>query len=260
MNPRTASLALLLLLAGAASAGEPKLYKLKFLAGAGYCAVVRTPDSWQYSPERWPHPLTPGQWELRKDPTAPEPGYLLRWNGEYGYVPANYSLNVFRLDWTGGQPALLPAARQRWAVASRMTATTWGNTHAYSSGDPDPNVVVEGRSFRRTGKHWIGSASDALLAPGKRWLVLQSSDGGIVHRTLWGEGPDHPLAGRVHIDVYHVPTGQRTIQLEINQTEGQGLTTFLADTSIYDGRYLFLRVDPRPQQLHYLICRLPPEP
>ncbi len=260
MSHRLAPLSLLLLLASPASAKDPKLYKLQFREGAGYCAVVQIPDPWQYSPDRLPDVLMPGRWELRKDPTMPEPGYLLRWNGELGYVAANYSRNVFRLDWTRDKPAFFPVARQRWAVASRMTAIRWGNTLASSPDDPDPNVVVNGRSFPRTGKHWIGSASDAILAPDKRWLVLQSSDGAMVHRTLWGEGPDHPLAGRVHIDVYHVPTGQRKIQLEIDQTGGQGLITFLADTSIYEGRYLFLRADPRPQQLHYLICKLPPEP
>ncbi|MGJ5816529.1 hypothetical protein [Paludibaculum fermentans] len=260
MTHRIVARALLLLLAGVASAREPKLYKLKFREGAANCAVVPIPEDWQYSPEQWPRPLSPGRWELRKDATAPEPGYLLRWNGEDGSVPANYSQSVFRLEWTGDKPAFLPVARQRWAGASRMSATWWGNTRAPSFSGDDPKVVIEGRSFERTGKHWIGTPGDAILAPDKRWLVLQSSDGGIVRRTLFGEGPDRPLAGRVHIDVYHVPTGRRTIQLEIDQTGGQGLITFLADTSIYEGRYLFLRVDPRPQQVHYLVCKLPPEP
>ncbi|MGC4055665.1 MAG: hypothetical protein QM757_43135 [Paludibaculum sp.] len=38
---------------------------------------------------------------MRKDATASAPGYLLRWNGEFGDVPDNYSDNVFqiRVDW-----------------------------------------------------------------------------------------------------------------------------------------------------------------
>ncbi|MGJ5816530.1 hypothetical protein [Paludibaculum fermentans] len=260
MIHRTNALTLLLLLAGVASAKEPKLYKLKFREGAEICAVVRIPEPWQYSPERIPKEPVTGRWELRKDPTAPEPGYLLRWNEEFGSVPANYSLNVFRLEWTGGKPEFTPVERRRWATGSKPAMAWDGNTRAHSSGDPDPRVVVDGRSFLRTGKHWIGSSSDAILGADKQWLVLQSSDGRIVNRTLWGEGPGHPLAGRIHVDVYHVPTGRRSIQLEIDQAGNQDLTLFVNNTFFYEGRYLFLRVDPRSMPIHYLICKLPLEP
>jgi hypothetical protein len=101
VSSRVALVALILLVEGIAHAKEPKLYKLRFREGAEHCAVVRIPDSWQYRPERFPDELTPGRWELRKDATAPAPGYLLRWNGELGYVPANYSDNVFRFEWLG---------------------------------------------------------------------------------------------------------------------------------------------------------------
>ncbi|MBN9663527.1 MAG: hypothetical protein J0H49_35340 [Acidobacteria bacterium] len=260
MNPRLTALALVLQIGGFAFAKEPKLYKLRFREGAEHCAVVRIPDSWQYRPERLPDELTPGRWELRKNPSAPEPGFLVRWNGEYGGAPDNYSDNVFRFEWSGPEPAFFPTSLEQWVTASRVETTWRWNSHAPSFGGDPPAVVIDGKSFERTGKHWTGTPSDAILAPDKRWLVLQSSDGRIVRRTLFGEGPDRPLGGRVHIDVYHVPTGKRKIRLEINQTGGQGLITFLADTAIYEGRYLFLRVDPQPQQTHFLVCKLPSEP
>lgn len=260
MSSRTVVLLLLLLIDVIASAKDPKLYKLRFREGAENCAVVRIPDLWVYSSQRWPRPLSPGQRELRKNPSAPEPGFLVRWNGEYGGAPDNYSENVYRFEWTGPEPAFFPISADHWLTASRVETTWWGNTRAPSFGGDPPEVVIDGKSFERTGKHWTGTPSDAILAPDQRWLVLQSSDGRIVRRTLFGEGPDRPLAGRVHIDVYHVPTGKRKIRLEINQTGGQGLITFLADTAIYEGRYLFLRVDPRPQQTHFLVCKLPTEP
>ncbi|MBN9663526.1 MAG: hypothetical protein J0H49_35335 [Acidobacteria bacterium] len=248
-----------IMMCGNAFAKEPNLYKLRFREGAEHCAVVRIPTPWQYSPERIPKEPVEGQWELRKDATAPAPGYLLRWNGELGYVPANYSDNVFRFEWTGDKPAFFPVEAQRWAAASRMTMSWAGNTNTQVMGSNEPKIIVEGKPFERTGKHWDQSRGDVILTADKKWLVLQSNDGINVNRTLFGEGPGTPLAGRIHIDVYRMQTRERRIRLEIDQTEHQGLASFLDNTRIYEDRYLFLRVDPRGKQIHYLVCKLPIE-
>ncbi|MBN9663525.1 MAG: hypothetical protein J0H49_35330 [Acidobacteria bacterium] len=260
VSPRVALVALILLVEGIAHAKEPKLYKLRFREGAEHCAVVRIPDSWQYRPDRLPDELTPGRWELRKDATAPAPGYLLRWNGELGYVPANYSNNVFRFEWTSDKPVFFPVAPERWAAASRMKMSWWGNKGTHVIGGDDPTVTVEGRSFERTGKHWNQSYSDAILTSDKKWLVLQSTDGKIINRTLFGEGPGLPLDGPIHVDVYWMQTGKRYIRLKIKQSERQDLSYFLNNAHIYEDRYLFLRVDPRGKQMYYLVCKLPAEP
>jgi hypothetical protein len=257
--PRSVA-SLVLLIAGIAFAKEPKLYKLRFREGAENCAVVRIPTPWQYSPERIPREPVEGRWELRKDATASAPGYLLRWNGEFGDVPDNYSDNVFRFEWIGTKPAFFPVAPERWTAASKMKMSWAGNKGTHVIGGDDPTVTVEGRTFERTGKHWNQSYADAILTADKKWLVLQSTDGKIVNRTLFGEGPGLPLGGPIHVDVYWMPTGKRSISLKIDQTEHQGLSAFLDNTHIYEDRYLFLRVDPRGKQMYYLVCKLPAEP
>ncbi|MGJ5816727.1 hypothetical protein [Paludibaculum fermentans] len=209
MLPRIAVLALVLLIGGIAYAKEPKLYKLRFREGAENCAVVRIPDSWHYRPGRLPDELTPGRWELRKDATAPSPGYLLRWNGEPGYVPDNYSDNMFRFEWTSDKPVFFPVAPERWAAASRMKMSWSGNKGTHVIGGDDPKMTVEGRSFERTGKHWNQSYGDAILTSDKKWLVLQSTDGKIINRTIFGEGPGLPLDGPIHVDVYWMSPAPR---------------------------------------------------
>jgi hypothetical protein len=141
-----------------------------------------------------------------------------------------------------------------------MKMSWWGNKGTHVIGGDDPTVTVEGRSFERTGKHWNQSYSDAILTSDKKWLVLQSTDGKIVNRTLFGEGLGLPLDGPIHVDVYRMQTGKRYIRLEIHQTEHQDLAGFLGNTHIYEDRYLFLRVDPRWMQVYYLACKLPAEP
>ncbi len=249
------------LFSGTILAEESKLYKLRFREGAERCAVVRISEEWQYAPRMWPRPLSPGRWEIRKDSTLPAPGYLPRWNGEYGVAPDNYSLNVFRFEWTGRKPEFTPAQPQRWMTATKIPVIVRQDQRVRSDGlGDDAKVVVGGKRFERTGKHWQRSYHDAMLSADDKWLVLQSTDGRIVHRTIFGPGPDRPMGGRAHIDVYHVPTGERKIRLEVNQTEDQGLDSLFTETRIYESRYLFLRVDPRPQRVYFLVCRLTAEP
>lgn len=134
-----------------------------------------------------------------------------------------------------------------------------GNTNTQAIGSDDSAIVIEGKPFVRAGKHWSQSDGDAILTANKKWLVLQSIDGRIVNRTLFGEGPGLPVAGRIHVDVHEMQTGKRRISLEIDQTEHQGFSSFVNSTRIYDDHYLLLRVDPRGKQIHYLVCKLPIE-
>lgn len=167
-----------------------------------------------------------GRWELRKgrnSALARLPSSL-----EWGawVCAGQLQRQCFRFEWTSDKPVFFPVAPERWAAASKMKMSWWGNKGTHVIGGDDPTVTVEGRSFERTGKHWNQSYSDAILTSDKKWLVLQSTDGKIVNRTLFGEGPGLPLDGPIHVDVYRMRTGKRYIRLEMDQSERQDLSYF----------------------------------
>jgi hypothetical protein len=133
---------------------EPDLYKLRFHEGAEYCALIQTPESWKYAASKEPHPLRPGKWNLRKDPQLPEPGYLVRWNGEYGIAPDNYSQNVFRFEWTGAKPEFFPIPADRWDSALKLPYRFQMDTRVNPESEGDAaKLIVGGKRFGRTGKH-----------------------------------------------------------------------------------------------------------
>jgi hypothetical protein len=244
-----------------AIAATPEMYKLRFREGAGHCAIATLPESWNYTAEKWPTPFSPGKWNLRKDPQLPEPGYLMRWNGEYGIAPDNYSQNVFRFEWTGAKPEFVSIPADRWDAAFKLPFSYRMDTRVNPESEGDSaKLIVGGKRFGRTGKHWGNTDHDAVLSEDGKWLVVQSTDGRIVHETTFGSGPNRPVDGPAHIDVYHVPSSQRSIRLEIKLTGGAGLSGLVGNTRLYESRYLFLRVDARPQWTRFLVCKLPAEP
>ena len=261
MIPRTWVASILSLVPWLTFAGEPQLYKLHFREGAEYCAVARTPEDWKYASEKWPDALAPGNWEVRKDSTLPPPGYLIRWNGEYGPVPPNYGPNVFRFEWTGAKPEFFSIAPDRWEAPPKAEFVFRRDSRIGWEGKGDAaKVTIGGKRFERTGKRWRETYSDAILSTDAQWLVLQSTDGRIVHRTIFGPGPNMPLDGVAHIDVFHVPSGRRKIRLEVRQTDDAGLAALFGETRIFESQYLFIRVDTRPLRTHFLVCKLPAEP
>ncbi|MBL0159116.1 MAG: hypothetical protein IPP47_18685 [Bryobacterales bacterium] len=261
MIPRACIVTALSLIPWLTFAGEPKLYKLRFREGAEYCAVARTPEDWKYTSEKWPDPLVPGNLEVRKDPTLPSPGYLIRWNGEYGIVPPNYSPSVFRFEWTGAKPEFFSIEPKSWESAPQAEFVYRRDSRIGWEGKGDAaKVIIGGKRFERTGKRWTRTDSDTILSMDANWLVLQSGDGPIVHHTIFGPGPDRPLDGLAHIDVFHVPSGQRRIRLEVKQTDDAGLDSLFGETRIFESQYLFIRVDTRPLRTHFLVCKLPVEP
>jgi hypothetical protein len=167
-----------------------------------YCTVVNFPEPWQFGLGN--SGRSPAAYEFRRLRNEPS-SIILRPLAE-SYEKESGNRFVFDLN----HPARVRlGTQQEWdrgtpiALDRNSLMTTdveWGQ----------PQIAYRGRQYSRAGSEWAATRDAALLAPGGKWLLLQSDKGTTVKDALYGNGPTF---GEAFAQVFDTATGVKRFEI-----------------------------------------------